>query len=119
MRRFHLYSGLMVAMLLIMPIGGINAAQKDRSAKAAKPAKAEQPEGVLDHTMKDIDGKSVNLADAERFIPAERHSKLFVGKKSRAGPVQCDRRSGNRLSNARSMISRHWDPKLRARTKWC
>ena len=24
---------------------------------------------------------SVNLADAERFIPAERHSKLFVGKK--------------------------------------
>ena len=36
--------------------------------------------GIHPEVMQHGDG-SVNLADAERFIPAERHSKLFVGKK--------------------------------------
>ena len=42
--------------------------------------KAIHPE-VMQH-----DDGSVNLADAERFIPAERHRKLFVGKKAPRRP---------------------------------
>lgn len=56
--------------------------------------------GIHPEVMQHDDG-SVNLADAEHFIPAERHRNLFVGKKFHAGPAPCDPRQANRLLNAR------------------
>ena len=51
---------------------------------------------------------SVNLADAERFIPAERHRNLFTGKKIPRRPSAMRAPGENRRCNARLVICRHW-----------
>ena len=63
---FRFYSGLLVAMMLIMPIGGntrgISAAQKNAKPDATAKKEASNSGAVLGHTMKDIDGKDVDLS---------------------------------------------------------
>ena len=56
--------------------------------------------------MTQNDDGSVNLADAERFIPAERHKNLFAGKTSRTGRTTDARRKANPPCNGRSATCR-------------